>query len=125
MALITKNGRELNRQLYTAGLGLNPWLDRDKVVDLSITLSLIARHAKTYRRLAEIQCGDGIHSGEWVNTHYEWLEKREAQVAFRLWNLAQQLPNNVRMELQGDPRGYLVRLIVTDETGIERTVGVD
>lgn len=125
MALITKNGRELNRQLYTAGLGLDPWLDRDKVVDLSITLSLIARHSKTYRNLAEIQCGDGIHSGEWVNAHWDWLEKRDQQVEARLLALAKELPNGVRMELQGDPRGYLVRLIVTDESGVERTVGVN
>ena len=125
MALITKNGRELNRQLYTAGLGLDPWLDRDKVVDLSITLSLIARHAKTYRRLAEIQCGDGIHSGEWVNAHWDWLERRDQQVENRLLALANELPNGVRMELQGDPRGYLVRLVVTDESGVERTVGVN
>ncbi len=125
MALITKNGRELNRQLYTAGLGLDPWLDRDKVVDLSITLSPIARHAKTYLRLAEIQCGDGIHSGEWVNANWEWLERRDQQVENRLLALANELPNGVRMELQGDPRGYLVRLIVTDESGVDRTVGVD
>lgn len=117
----TLKGRALLSDLYAAGASI-PY---EKNGDTAYTLSLISRHAKTYRRLAEIQCGDGVHSGEWVNAHWGWLEKRDKQVENRLLTLAKELPNGVRMELQGDPRGYLVRLIVTDEAGIDCTVGVD
>ena len=118
---ITTRGRTLLGDLYRAGLDI-PWQQSH---DTAYTLSLISRHAKTYRKLAEIQCGDGIHDGDWVNAHAEWLDKREEQVERRLLALAETLPESVTMELQGDPRGYLVRLIVTDANGIPRTVGVD
>ncbi len=118
----TKKGRVLLSDLWTTGA----YIEAGTSNEVAYTLSLIARHAKTYRNYAEIMCsGHPMFGGEWVNTHYEWLEAREAQVEKRLLTLAQELPKNVRMELQGDPRGYLVRLIVTDETGVERTVGVD
>jgi hypothetical protein len=117
----TERGRQLLHDLYRAGHE-GTWQQSHNT---AYTLSLISRHAKTYRRLAEIQCGDGIHSGEWVNAHAEWLEKREAQVERRLRALGDVLPDGVTLELQGDPRGYLVRLIVTDANGIPRTVGVD
>ena len=125
MALITKRGRELSLETMRAGVGLDPYRDSETVTDLTITLSLIARHATTSRRLCEIMCGDGIHSGEWVNAHYEWLEKRDAQIDARLVALSKELPSNVRLVTGGDPRGWVVRLIVTDERGVERTVGVD
>jgi len=117
----TTMGRALLSELYKAGYG-GEW---DTSKDTAYTLSLIARHAKTYRNLAEIMCGNETHSGEWVNANWNWLEKRDRQVETRLLALATELPNGVRMELQGDPRGYLVRLIVTDENGVERTVGVN
>lgn len=121
MATITKRGRLLLADLYKAGMR-SRWGEWENDAH---TASLIARHAKTARRLTEIQCGDGIHSGEWVNAHWEWLEKRETQVERRLLALADKLPDNVAMEMNGDPRGWVVRLIVTDETGVPRTVGVD
>jgi hypothetical protein len=118
---ITERGRSLLNDLYRAGHE-GTWQQSNAT---AYTLSLIARHAKTYRRLAEMQCGDGIHSGEWVNAHWEWITKRDEQIERRLLALAETLPESVTMELQGDPRGYLVRLIVTDTNGIPRTVGVD
>lgn len=121
MATVTNNGKTLRSQLNERGIQCT----YEEYHRLGETCSLIARHSKTYRNLAEIQCGDGIHSGEWVNAHWDWLEKRDQQVENRLLALAKELPNGVRMCLQGDPRGYLVRLIVTDETGVERTVGVN
>lgn len=119
MAHITTKGRVLLSDLYRAGY------EGDWHPGTAETLSLIARHAKTYRRLAEIQCGDGIHDGDWVNAHQDWLTKRDEQTEARLTTLARRLPEGVTMELQGDPRGYLVRLIVTDANGVSRTVGVD
>lgn len=119
--MITERGRSLLGDLYRAGLDI-PWQQSHNT---AYTLSLISRHAKTYRRLAEIQCGDGIHSGDWVNAHADWLAKRDEQVERRLRELGDVLPDGVTLELQGDPRGYLVRLIVTDANGIPRTVGVD
>ena len=121
MALITQRGRSLLADLYRAGFDCT-W---EETGDILETLSLIARHAKTARRLSEIQCGDGIHSGEWVNAHAEWLEKRDAHVEGRLLALAATLPDSVGMEMNGDPRGYVVALVVTDERGVPRTVGVD
>ena len=120
MATTTK-GRLLLSDLYTAGVEI-PYEQSNTT---AYTLSLIARHAKTSRRLCEIMCGDGIHSGEWVNAHYEWLEKRDQQIDARLVALSKELPANVRLVTGGDPRGWVVRLIVTDENGHERTVGVD
>lgn len=125
MPNITKRGRELALETMRAGVGLDPYRDYETVHELSQTLSLIARHAKTSRQLCEIMCGDGIHSGEWVNAHTEWLEKRDAQIDARLTALSKALPSNVRLVTGGDPRGWVVRLIVTDERGVERTVGVD
>lgn len=121
MATITQAGRTLYAELIRAGFD-EPW---ERSGDTMITLSLLARHAKTYRRLAEIQCGDGIHSGEWVNANWDWITKRDEQVENRLTALAATLPENVTMELQGDPRGYLVRLIVADDRQVTRTVGVN
>jgi hypothetical protein len=72
-----------------------------------------------------MECGDGIHSGEWVNDNYDWLTKRNDQIEARLVAIAKDLPDNVRIQLDGDPRGWVVRLIVTDNLGVERTVGVD
>ena len=119
--MITKQGREIATQLGNAG-ALWEWEQHSEIVN---NVSLICRHAKTYRRLAEIECGDGIHSGEWVNAHYEWITKRTDQIEARLVAIANDLPENVAIQLDGDPRGWVVRLIITDSTGIQRTVGVD
>ena len=119
--MITKNGREIARQLGVAGATWE-WEQHSETVN---NVSLICRHAKTYRRLAEMECGDGIHSGEWVNDNYDWLTKRNDQIEARLVAIAKDLPDNVRIQLDGDPRGWVVRLIVTDNLGVERTVGVD
>ena len=122
MARTTPKGRLLLSDLWTSGAQV----DITTQQQLGETLSLIARHAKTSRNLCEIMSsGHPIHGGEWVNTHYEWLEKRDAQVENRLMALSKALPSNVRLVTGGDPRGWVVRLIVTDERGVERTVGVD
>jgi len=119
--MITKKGREIAKQLTTAGAEWH-WEQHNDIVN---TVSLICRHAKTYRRLQEIQCGDGIHSGDWVNAHHDYLVKREAQIESRFGVLVKALPSNVRLQLDGDPRGLVVRLIVTNAIGIDRTVGVE
>ena len=118
--MITKNGRKVSQDLIRAGAAWN-WQSSDTIN----TVSLICRHAKTYRRLQEIQCGDGIHSGDWVNEHHDYLTKRENQIEARFLVLAKDLPANVRLQLDGDPRGLVVRLIVTDDLGVERTVEVE
>jgi hypothetical protein len=125
MALITKTGRALVADLNKAGMDLWSYQNPDAFADVAVAVSLIARHAKTYRRIAEIQCGDGIHSGEWVNAHWDWITKREDQVVNRLRTLAKCLPSNVEFRIDGDPRGWLTRFVVTDDLGIPRTVGVD
>ena len=119
--MITKHGRKVSQDLIRAGAAWH-WEQHSEIVN---TVSLICRHAKTYRRLQEIQCGDGIHSGDWVNENWDALQKREAQLEARFLVLAKDLPANVRLQLDGDPRGLVVRLIVTDDLGVERTVGVE
>lgn len=125
MALITKRGREIFSDMNKAGMDLWSYQDPEQVTDALIAVSLIARHAKTYRRLQEIQCGDGVHSGEWVNKHWDWIIKRESQVEHRLMSLAKDLPSNVTLVLEGDPRGYVMVFIVRDSDGVPRMVGVE
>ena len=119
--MITKKGREIAKQLEAAGAQWE-WEQHTQILN---SVSLICRHATTHRRLAEIECGDGIHSGEWVNAHYDWITKRTDQIEARLAVIAKDLPDNVAMQLDGDPRGWVVRLIVTNDKGVQRTVGVD
>jgi len=118
--MITKKGQKISQDLIRAQAAWD-WQNSDTIN----SLSLICRHAVTYRRLQEIQCGDGIHSGDWVNAHHDYLVKREAQIESRFGMLAKALPANVRLQLDSDPRGLVVRLIVTDDLGVERTVGVE
>jgi hypothetical protein len=117
--MITKKGIEISKVLQTAGLEWQ-WGDRDEVLD---TLSLICRHTVTYTRLHEIMCGDATHSGEWVNAHYEWLEKRDAQLEKRLEALGRQLAiwcsaGTPKLETHSL---YGVTVTVTDAHGIPRT----
>jgi hypothetical protein len=117
--MATKNGTALAMAL--SRYGVTPWRVED-------TCSLIARHAKTLRRLTEMECGDGIHSGEWVNAHADWIEKRYAQVSKRLAGLVAELPATdhgpIAAQIGGDPRGWVVRLIVPTDKG-PREVGVE
>ena len=125
--MITKKGISLGHELASKGLEWQ-WGDRDNVLD---TLSLIARHSKTYRNIVEIQCGNGVVSGEWVNDNIEWLEKREEQLLARLAKLGEELAiwcskGSPKVHLaQTDPRGYLVSVTFTPEDSHERSVGIE
>jgi hypothetical protein len=119
--MITKQGREIATQLAKAGA---EW-GGEQHGDIVNTVSLICRHSKTYRRFQEIQCGDDVHDGDWVNKNWQWIQKRDDQIESRLLVLAESLPANIRLQLDGDPRGLVVRLIVTDNLGVPRTVGVE
>jgi hypothetical protein len=116
--MITNNGRELSRTL-SRYVGLT--------YETMRLCSLIARHSRTLRRLYEMECGDGIHSGEWVNAHSAWIEKRTEQIEERLRKLTNALPEtdhgSISVVLYGDPRGYVVSLNVPTDNG-PRTVGV-
>jgi len=117
--MITKNGRLLAGELAR-------YIGRTGAVDE--TCSLIARHSKTVRRITEMQCGDGIHSGEWVNANWERLEARYDSLVARLAALVAKLPETEagRIELVagGDPRGFVVSLSVPTSNG-PRMVGVE
>lgn len=117
--MITKKGIEISRVLSTAGLEWN-WGDRDEVLD---TLSLICRHTKTYTRLHEIMAGNDTHSGEWVNAHHDWLEKRDAQLEKRLEALGRQLAIwcTAGKPVLETHSLYGVTVTVTDSQGIPRT----
>lgn len=85
------------------------------------TCSLIARHAKTLENIAISVCNDAF-------ADQDKLDKRWDQLTRRIDDLAGQLPESdggrIVAEYQGDPRGYVVRLIVCDAHGIPRTFGV-
>jgi len=116
--MITENGRKLTNDLARY-VGTTH--------ELLSVCSLMARHSRTLRRLYELDCGDGIHSGEWVNAHRDWLDRRTNQVETRLTKLAAKLPETdhgpIALNLYGDPRGYVVSLTVPTDNG-PRTVGV-
>lgn len=126
MATITTGGRllagELARYVGTT-------------YEIQATCSLIVRHAKTLRRYDEMLCGDGIHSGEWVNDNYDKLHANSGRLENLITKLVGQLPETdggrIEAVFQGDPRGYIVKLEVPTSqecslTGqaITRTVGV-
>lgn len=115
----TKNGKALAIEL--SRYGVTPWRVEE-------VCSLIARHSKTLRRLVEMECGDGIHSGEWVNAHCAEIEKKAERIEARLAELVAELPATdhgaIGAEFRGDPRGWVVRLIVPTERG-PREVGVN
>lgn len=126
MATVTTGGRllagELNRYIGTT-------------YEIQATCSLIVRHAKTLRRYDEMLCGDGIHSGEWVNKHRARLEANTDRLERLITALVAKLPETdggrITAVLHGDPRGFIVSLDVPTSqecalTGhtITRTVGV-
>jgi len=121
MATITTGGRllagELARYVGTTH-------------EIQATCSLIMRHAKTLRRYEEMLCGDGIHSGEWVNQHYARLEANCERLENLIQSLVAKLPETdggrITAVLHGDPRGFIVSLEIPTGTTYNptRTVGV-
>jgi hypothetical protein len=141
---ITKNGRELACGLFDRGLIADHGLWFSGTPDGSLGIakmgaggrgvveqvcSLIARHSVTMRNLSEIKCGNGTHSGEWVNKNIDYLDKREEQVAFRLGglvNLLNEYTNSVlALDFRGDPRGFVVRFSWVDDRGYVCELGVN
>ena len=86
------------------------------------TCGLIARHARTLENIAVAECND-------ANADQDKLDKRWDQLTARIDSLVRDLPDSdggaITAEYQGDPRGYVVKLIVRDAHGIPRTFGVD
>ncbi len=86
------------------------------------TCSLIARHAKTLENIAIAECNDAF-------ADQDKLDRRWDQLTKRIDDLVLQLPESdggrIVAEFQGDPRGYVVKLIVRDANGIPRTFGVE
>ena len=92
--------------------------DRDEVLG---TLSLIARHTKTYREL-EMNLTGWKMSGEYVNANWDRLQARRAQLEARLEKLGRELRV---WTTSGDPvlslNGiYGVSITVTDSNGVTR-----
>lgn len=120
-AVITDRARVVHSELVRAG-GSWPW---EHNTDVLRVVSLMLRQVPTVRRMVEMECGDGIHNGEWVNTNIDWIESRYDRAMTRLTYLAGFLPDGVTLATQGDPRGEMVTLLVTDDAGIVRRVGLD
>ena len=117
MATITTKGLRVAYNLEKAGL---TYLHGDRDEELG-TLSLIARHAKTYREL-EMNLTGWKMSGEYVNANYDRLQARLHQLETRLEKLGRELRV---WALTGSPvlslNGlYGVSVTITDERGITR-----
>lgn len=84
------------------------------------TLSLIARAAKTYARIQEIWC-----SVELTEKQRVYYTDKESRLEARIKELARALIHeetglSLQVKFEGDPRGYVVRLVLPDG----REVGV-
>lgn len=124
--MITTKGIKLAHQL---DYYVEPSLELDEIC------SLLARHATTYARLQEMTCNGHPIQGSatapiaLVNRlQAQWdaeIERREPQVTRRLQELVNRLPptadgRRITLDLQGDPRGCTVTLLVPHEKWTRR-----
>ena len=88
---------------------------------ITATCSLIARHARTLENDAVAVCNDS-------NADQEKIDARWDRLTARITDLVRELPESdggpITAQFQGDPRGYVVKLVVIDGDGIPRTFGV-
>jgi hypothetical protein len=88
---------------------------------ITATCSLIARHARTLENDAVAVCNDS-------NADQEKIDSRWDRLTARIADLVRELPESdggpITAQFQGDPRGYIVKLVVIDGDGIPRTFGV-
>ena len=117
MKTITTKGLRVAYELEKAGMTYLHG-DRDEVLG---TLSLIARHTKTYREL-EMNLTGWKMSGEYVNATWDKLQARLAQLETRLEKLGRELKiwttgGSPVLSLNGL---YGVSIIITDDRGITR-----
>lgn len=88
---------------------------------ITATCSLIARHARTLENDAIAVCND-------ANADQDKLDARWDRLTARITDLVRDLPESdggaITAEFQGDPRGFIVKLVVVDAHGIPRTFGV-
>jgi hypothetical protein len=105
MTQITKKGYELAWRL-------NPYIGTTNRI--AETCSLIARHAITYARIQEWWCNE-----EMADPAVKALEAKEDRLEERITDLVNDLPwtetGQIRVQFDGDPRAYVVRLLVPDE----------
>jgi Ni,Fe-hydrogenase III large subunit len=105
MTQITKKGYELAFQL-------NRYIGTTHRI--AETCSLIARHATTYAWIQERWCN--VEMPELVARA---LEAKEDRLKARITDLVNDLPwtehGQIRVQFDGDPRAYVVRLLVPDE----------
>jgi hypothetical protein len=104
MTQITKKGYELAWKL-------GPYLGTTNRI--AETCSLIARHATTYAWIQERWCS--VEMPEWVQAD---LEAKEDRLEARILDLVNDLPHTddgkIAVQFDGDPRAYVVRLLVPD-----------
>ncbi len=110
MTRCTKRGNELASML-------NPYIGTTKRI--REICSLIARHARTHARLQEAQCNRNLT---------RWETKREIQIETRIKALVADLPHTddgpIACVLQGDPRGFTVKLRVPNQSQAGNTWGL-
>jgi hypothetical protein len=120
MTNITKRGERL-------AWSLNRWMGTTR--EIQETCSLIARHGMTYGRIQEVWC-----SRELSDHQTRWFESREETLERQIARLVESLPAPsdesgvlapVVVEFEGDPRGWTVRLVVTDHRGARYEYGCD
>lgn len=85
------------------------------------TCSLIARHARTLENDAVRVCNDAYADQDKLDARWDRLTARITELAY---DLPESDGGHITAEFQGDPRGYVVKLVVIDGAGIPRTFGV-
>ena len=97
--MITNIGRKLAHEIDPKGeaFGLNE----------QEILSRIHRLAVTYTRIQELWCNE-----EMSERRTAYLQRREAQIENRIKAHAAKLPGVTVVKFDGDPRGYVVKLML-------------
>lgn len=117
--MATRKGNEL------AGI-LGEWIGTTPAI--RETCSRICRWSATFDRLAEEEC----NGPTWVSSPYatneriaEWQEKleaRQARLERYIVNAVESLPETdfgaIRVLLGGDPRGFVVKLVIPTASGL-------
>jgi hypothetical protein len=92
---------------------LNPMMGT--TLEIRETCALIARHARTHNRYAEMWCSVELSDRETAR-----LERRETALEARITDLVSRLPETddgpITVRFDGDPRGHTVKLVLPGES---------
>jgi len=123
--MITQKGKRMFFEAYKlVDLPFEQWAETQEL------LSKASRLAATHQRYAVIECNgcvrDKLQFESWgtyrekMTAELERIERAGETISDRLELISNALPS-ARLEIQGDPRGATVWLVVTCDDGLERS----